>query len=78
MQQLQLNQIRDCLLAQSTDMIVIESTEIRIVNWENNQNESQPSLIIGINRESDTVNFVFQIKFVTEYSLPIQPKTESF
>ena len=78
MHQHQLNQIRDCFLAQSTDRIVIESTEIRIVNWANNQNESQPSLIIGINRESDTVNFIFQIKFVTEYSLPIQPKIESF
>jgi hypothetical protein len=63
MQQHQLNQIHDCFLSQSTDRIVIESIDIRIVNWENNQNELKLSLIIGINRESDTINFIFQIKF---------------
>ena len=54
MQQRQHNQIHDCFLAQSTDRIVIESREIRIVNWAKNQNESQPSLIIGINRIQTT------------------------
>ena len=63
MQQRQHNQIHDCFLAQSIDKIVIESIEITIVNWANNQSESQLSLIIGINHESDTVNFVFQIDF---------------
>jgi hypothetical protein len=69
MQQLQLNQIHDCLLAQSTERIVIESIEIRIVNWANNQNELQLSLIIGINHESDTINFVFSNQIQTTYSL---------
>ena len=49
MQQRQHNQIRDCFLAQSTDRIVIESTEITIVSWENNQNELRLSLIIETN-----------------------------
>jgi hypothetical protein len=49
--------------------ILIESTEVIIINWANNQNKSRLSLIIETNREPGYSQFRSSNQIQTAYSL---------
>jgi hypothetical protein len=52
--------------------ILIESTEVIIVNWENNLNKSRLILIIEINRESGYSQSRSMKQIQIEYPLPLR------